>query len=590
MRLLSTVRLAAGLAILSVAGPAAFSSAQEPSALVKLLDGGKVPADRQGTIVEMIGKRGTDADLAYLLKKSGQADGFAPAVRRKALAALTDATLSRKATPAGDLSGIRAVLEDATLSPDDLRTAARLAGLWKVEAAGDSLAKLAGSPKTPEPVRAEALEALVAIRGEEARPAIEALTAKAMPGNTRAAAIAALAKLDPRAAANLGAALLIEARPDTDMQPVFDALLARQDGADTLAAAFGEKNKLTPDAARLGLRSLYGLGRSDAALVALFSKAAGLDAEVKPLDQKALDALIDEVNTKGDPARGEALFRRADLNCARCHALGQAGGGIGPDLSALGGSSPVDYVINSILLPDQAIKEEYQTRVVLTDDGQILQGIVVDKDDKRILLKDATGNVKTVAVESIEDSKEGGSLMPQGLVNLMTHAEFVDLCRFIADLGKPGRYAVPTTPVLMRWRVLKPVGDDLAGAVPDTNAIQGDVLGVDPNRWVPWYARVGGRVPLKEIAEASGGPVVYLKGEIEVTAAGPIAIKIEPKDGIVAWLDDQPIGDSGVIEASAGRRALIVRVDTSKARADEFRVELARPEGSPVEFTAVGGR
>lgn len=589
MRLPSTARQAVGLAIFLFASASA-SSAQEPSALVKLLDGGKVPADRQGTIVEMIGKRGTPADLAYLLRKCGLADGFTPAVRRKALSALTDSAIARKTNPAGDLSGIRRLIEDGTLGPDDLRSAARLAGLWKVEAAADPLTKLAESPKVLEAVRAEALEALIAILGEKARPTIDALTAAAKPGNTRAVAIASLARLDPKSAADLAAALLIEARPDTDMQPVFASILARPSGADTLAAAFGEKNKLTPDAGRLGLRSLYGLGRSDPNLVALFSKAAGLDAEVKPLDQKALDALIEEVNTQGDPARGEALFRRADLNCARCHSLGQAGGGIGPDLSALGGSSPVDYVINSIMLPDQAIKEEYQTRIVLTDDGQILQGIVVDKDDKRIVLKDATGDLKTVAVDSIEDSKEGGSLMPQGLVNLMTHAEFVDLARFIADLGKPGRYAVPTAPVLMRWRTLKSVGDDLANAVPDGNAIRGDVLDADPNRWAPWYAHVGGWIPCQEIAEASGGPVVYLKGELEITAPGLIAIQAEPKAGIHAWLDDQPIAGSGAIDAASGRRSLVLRVDTTKVKAREFRVELGRPEGSSVEFTAVGGR
>ena len=46
-----------------------------------------------------------------------------------------------------------------------------------------------------------------------------------------------------------------------------------------------------------------------------------------------------------------------ELNCIKCHAISGAAGGVGPDLSALGLSSPVDYVVNSILIPDQAIKE-----------------------------------------------------------------------------------------------------------------------------------------------------------------------------------------------------------------------------------------
>ena len=61
--------------------------------------------------------------------------------------------------------------------------------------------------------------------------------------------------------------------------------------------------------------------------------------------------LIREV-ADGDAARGEDVFRRADLSCLKCHAVSQAGGQIGPDLSALGSTSPVDYIINSIYDPD----------------------------------------------------------------------------------------------------------------------------------------------------------------------------------------------------------------------------------------------
>ena len=124
-------------------------------------------------------------------------------------------------------------------------------------------------------------------------------------------------------------------------------------------------------------------------------------------------------------------------------------------MSAIGQTSPPDYIINSILDPDQSIKEQYHTLVVQTSDGQVFQGIVTDKDDQRIVLKDATGAPRVVPVASIEDQKPGGSLMPKGLANLMTHAEFVDLVRFLSELGKPGPYAIRTTPTIQRWRVLE---------------------------------------------------------------------------------------------------------------------------------------
>jgi len=74
------------------------------------------------------------------------------------------------------------------------------------------------------------------------------------------------------------------------------------------------------------------------------------------------------------------VFRRADLNCMSCHAVAGAAGGVGPELSAVGSSSPVDYLINSVMVPDQAIKEEFVTKVVQTADGRVFHGIVADKE------------------------------------------------------------------------------------------------------------------------------------------------------------------------------------------------------------------
>ena len=192
--------------------------------------------------------------------------------------------------------------------------------------------------------------------------------------------------------------------------------------------------------------------QADPALVAALGQAAGISTEVKPLSPSELSALVAEVGAKGDPARGEAVFRAQDLNCLTCHSVSKAGGDIGPDLSAVGQTSPPDYIIYSILLPDQSIKEQYHTLVVQTAEGQVYQGIVTDKDDRRVVLKESTGALRTVPVDSIEDQKAGGSLMPKGLVNLMTHAEFVDLVRFLSELGRPGPYAIRTTPTIQRWR------------------------------------------------------------------------------------------------------------------------------------------
>ena len=97
-----------------------------------------------------------------------------------------------------------------------------------------------------------------------------------------------------------------------------------------------------------------------------------------------------------------------------CHSLSKAGGEVGPDLSALGQTSPPDYIINSIYNPDQAIKEQYHTLVVQTSDGQVFQGIVTDKDDQRIVLKEATGAPRVVPVAVDRRPKAGRLAHAQG--------------------------------------------------------------------------------------------------------------------------------------------------------------------------------
>ena len=267
-----------------------------------------------------------------------------------------------------------------------------------------------------------------------------------------------------------------------------------------------------------------------------------------------LNQLVAEVAAQGDPARGERIFRRPDLNCMSCHSLTKAGGDVGPDLSSVGQTSPPDYIINSILDPDQAIKEPFHTLVVLTTLGQVFQGIVADKDDQRVVLKEATGAPRVVPVATIEDQKPGGSLMPKGLVNLMTRAEFVDLVRFLSELGKPGPYAIPGTPTIQRWKVLQSVPEVLASSLPDPDRFRDHILRAEPNRWKTAYAKLAGSLPLDELTSATGPEILYLQGEIIVSIGGAIRFQLDSAEGVRFWVDDEPTAEGAVGDQDAGRR------------------------------------
>jgi putative heme-binding domain-containing protein len=564
------------------------------SPLVKLLKSGRVPEARQGTILEMIGKRGTVGDLDYVYQQA-LAGRFSPSNRIKAFDALAEAALTRDLKPAQDRAKLIELLGPGSprASSGLAEAAVRLAGLWKLETAGDALGALARSPATGAALRAAAIDALATIGGRAGRAQIESLTAPGTPATVRLVAVAALVRLDPDAAATRAAELIPQATAQgLELQPLIAAFLNRQGAGAVLAGAIG-RQAIPADAAKLALRAVYSLSLSDPALVAALGRAAGMATEVPPMTPAELNALVAEVAAKGDPARGEAVFRRSDLNCLSCHALSKAGGDVGPDLSAVGQSSPTDYIIHAIVIPDQSIKEQYHTLVVLTSDGQVFQGIVTDKDSQRVVLKESTGALRIVPVSAIEDQKPGGSLMPRGLVNLMTRSEFVDLVRFLSELGKPGPYAIRTTPVIQRWRVLQAVPPALAANLPDPATFRDQVLHAAPERWSSAYAKVSGALPLAELGASSGGRVLYLQGELDVSVGGSIRIRPDSPEGIRFWVDDQlaPAGTRAFIPTlSSGRHPVTFRIEASARPARAITVEVDKPSNSPAEFTVVGGK
>jgi putative heme-binding domain-containing protein len=601
MRLIATLTLVLWVGSSSV-------QAQEPpkteSTYTKLLKA--APAARQGAIVDVIGKRGTAADLAAVFERALNPYGFAPEVRLKALTVIAEAAATRNVRPEGDLSGIARLfqLDDNRVDLPTRLAAIRLAGVVKSESAIEPLSMVVTSPKADSALRSAALEALATIGGPAVRARIEALTSDRRSTETRVMGVAALARLDLDAAVERAAGIVAVAKAGIDLTPMMSAILDRQGGSDKLTAALARKPP-SADGAKLALRAIYSLGRADEALVAELSKAAEIQAEAKPLEKAELEKLVAEVNASGNAVRGEAIFRRAELNCMKCHAVSQAAGGVGPELSALGLSSPVDYVINSIIVPDQAIKEEYQTKVILTTDGRVLQGIVVEKDDTKLVLKDATAELRTVPADTIEDSKEGGSLMPKGLANLLTRAEFVDLVKFLSELGKPGPYAIKSVPTIQRWRVLK-------GGVPELDHVLKGPTRVsheaaiafqsEPSQWIPAYARVGGDLPLDELGLETSSKSVWLEGEINVSSPGRVVFRLDSDAGVDAWVgripgsaESHPIvhlagGDAPSIELAEGRHAIVFRVDRSVRKSPVLRVQVEKGGNSPVEFSVVGGR
>ncbi len=585
--------LRASVLALLLVSVASFAGAQEPPStvgpLLKLYRSGRLSAERQPTVVEMICNRGNEHDLRVVFDKIMDPGAMTPELRLKAMAGLTDAANGRDVRPSGDLAAAAELLntDDAALR----LAAIRLAAACRVEAATAPLQAIAADAKSDDALRRAAIGGLIAIGGESNQAVLVQLAESGPTIAVRMQAAAGLVGSDVELAARLAAEIFVAATPQDDPGPLLDAFFVRKEGPDQLAAALQGKT-LSIDVAKRALRTMYAVGRSDASLSDVLSAAAGVAADVPPPTAEELAAIVQDVSAKGDPARGEAIFRRADVSCMRCHSVSRAGGQVGPDLSAVGGSSPIDYIANSILNPNLAVKEQYVTRVFETSDGLVLTGVLVDRDESRIRIRDSQGKIIVIPTTEVEAEGEGPTMMPNGLTKFLTRDELIDLIRFVSELGKSGDYAVQTVPTMQRWRVMIDPPAELTDAVPHLDHVRQYLLGAPEEAWAPVYGKVAGWLPLAELPSADPSKPILLRGEIQVNEPGKIAVKIESTSPTQTWIDAQPFLDNKEFEATLepGRHMLFLRVEPNGASPGELRVQFTKPGDSTAQFEVVGGQ
>ena len=130
-----------------------------------------------------------------------------------------------------------------------------------------------------------------------------------------------------------------------------------------------------------------------------------------------INGLIASIRGGADPAEGELAYRRN--GCAVCHAIGGAGGKLGPDLSSIGASAPLDYLIESVLNPAAKVKEGYHAFAFSMKNGTTMVGIPARENATELFIRPGPGVEMPILKTDIVKRENIGSLMPAGLVDAM---------------------------------------------------------------------------------------------------------------------------------------------------------------------------
>jgi putative heme-binding domain-containing protein len=547
--------------------------------LVEQLKNGQAPPDARPGMISLIASIGGPPEANALFDIALDSSMKDSATRAELLDGLRDLATKQHATPDRPER-----LETLAADADESVRAAvlRLVGAWKLAGLGPQLVQNAEASTSSDAVRIAAIDGLTGLGDPESITELRKLSFAPTPAATQRLALGGLAAVDLKAAAKRGAEML--AAGDPEPGAILSAFLSREGGAKTLAGALKAK-KLSSDTAKLALRYLRGTTTVDPNLTDVLSAAAGTASGPIRLAPDQMKQTIDEVLAKGNAANGERIFRRSDTSCYQCHSIDGAGGWLAPDISSIGASSPVDYLINSVLDPNKDIKDGYDGYTVVTKSGDVFSGIKVSQDKQQVVLRDNAHLEIPIAVTEIKAQKAIGSLMPNGLTDTLTHQEFLDLIKFLSELGKPGPYAPTAAQYIRRWRIVEPLPAELASSQEPSFAL------IDGKNWPPAYSLVSGGLPVSEIA-AKGKPIGYARGEINVATAGKIRLAFNDVTGLAAWIDDRKIDLSGgaTVELTSGIHTLTVRMDTTKHGDEGLRVEVADVPGSAGRAQPVGGK
>ena len=85
-----------------------------------------------------------------------------------------------------------------------------------------------------------------------------------------------------------------------------------------------------------------------------------------------------------------------------------------------------------VLDPNQTVEPKYRQTTLLTTQGQVIAGLVLERGPQELLVGLGDGSTRRVSVTDIEDEKDAGpSLMPVGFEQKLTPEQLAELIGYL---------------------------------------------------------------------------------------------------------------------------------------------------------------
>ena len=168
------------------------------------------------------------------------------------------------------------------------------------------------------------------------------------------------------------------------------------------------------------------------------AKAQFLEQDLKQNSPKELAELAE---IKGDAARGAVVFFQPFLACSKCHSVSDGNKtSLGPNLANTKEPLTNGGIVESVLDPSKTIRKGFESTSVLTSDGETLTGLLVERSDEKVVLRDGNNQLKTILKKDVESFVyQTQSIMPAGQINQLTsRQQFLDLVKYLIEIRNGG--------------------------------------------------------------------------------------------------------------------------------------------------------
>lgn len=150
---------------------------------------------------------------------------------------------------------------------------------------------------------------------------------------------------------------------------------------------------------------------------------------------------LEKVGTGRNLAGGKETF--AKLACVQCHKLGSEGYAYGPDLTDVLKRMKGDRgaVLTEILEPSKVVADRYKTHVFELNDGDEVTGMIVKEEGDVVSVQTGPSDALIQAIKKSAIKKretQPSSVMPVGLLSLLSKEQILDLLGYVESGGKAG--------------------------------------------------------------------------------------------------------------------------------------------------------